>query len=75
MKFVPYKDEFGNTHYFDATRVMFTMSQPVGFDPETHTADKYLTKVALNENMGFILADEEPASVIGRIKAANGIED
>ena len=75
MKFVEYRDEFGNTHYFDATRVMFTMSQAVGFDPESGKAEKYLTKVALNENMGFILADEAPAAVLARIKAANGIEN
>jgi hypothetical protein len=30
-------------------------------------------KVALNENMGFIIADEEPSSMIARIKEANGI--
>jgi hypothetical protein len=73
MKFIPYQDENGNTHYFDASRVMFTMSQPVGFDPETGAAEKWLTKVALNENMGFIIADESSEDIVNRIKEANGL--
>jgi hypothetical protein len=71
MNFIPYTDEFGNEHFFDASRVMFTMSQPLG--PMNDEFEKYGCKVALNENMGFIIADEEPSSMIARIKEANGI--
>lgn len=73
MKFIPYIDENGNEHFFDATRVMFTMSQPVGVPDDDGKFEKYACKVALNENMGFIIADEEPASIVQRIKEANGI--
>jgi len=72
MKLIPYTDEFGLTHVFDAKRVMFTMSQPKGDVDEDGNFAKILTKVALNENMGFIIADEEPASILARIKEANG---
>jgi len=73
MKFITYTDELGNEHLFDASRVMFTMSQPVGVPNDDGSFDRHLTKVALNENMGFILTDEEPSSIIARIKEANGI--
>ena len=73
MKFITYQDEFGNTHYFDASRVMFTMTQPTGSPNDDGSFDSYLTKVALNENMGFIIADEEPESIVSRIKEANGL--
>tara|TARA_B110000977_G_scaffold180222_1_gene239600 strand:+ start:416 stop:640 length:225 start_codon:yes stop_codon:yes gene_type:complete len=72
MNFISYTDEFGLAHIFDAARVMFTMSQPTGDMDEDGNFTKILTKVALNENMGFIIADEEPASMIARIKEANG---
>lgn len=72
MKFIPYTDEFGAEHFFDASRVMFTLSQTVGVPDEDGIFSRVLTKVALNENMGFFIADEEPASIIARIKEANG---
>ena len=73
MNFIPYTDEFGIEHFFDATRVMFTMSQPLGMPDDDGVFSKYGCKVALNENMGFIIADEEPLAMIARIKEANGI--
>ena len=73
MKFIPYTDEFGIEHFFDATRVMFTMSQPLGMPDDDGVFSKYGCKVALNENMGFIIADEEPLAMIARIKEDNGI--
>lgn len=73
MKFIPYTDEFGNEHFFDASRVMFTMAQPKGAPSEDGSFNAHLTKVALNENMGFIIADEPPASIVARIKEANNI--
>jgi hypothetical protein len=73
MKLIPYIDEFGEQHVFDAFRVMFTMSQPAGAPSSDGGFQKVFTKVALNENMGFIIADEEPASIVARIKEANGI--
>ena len=73
MKFIPYTDEFGNEHFFDASRVMFTMSQPKGLPNEDGSFSAYLTKVALNENMGFILSTEPPASIVARIKETNNI--
>jgi len=73
MKLIPYTDEFGIEHFFDASRVMFTMTQPKGAPNEDGSFDTYLTKVALNENMGFILAVEDPVSIVARIKEANSI--
>jgi hypothetical protein len=70
MKLIPYIDEFGERHVFDACRVMFTMSQPVGAPSGDGGFQKFLTKVALNENMGFIIADEDSASMVARIKEA-----
>jgi hypothetical protein len=72
MKFIPYTDEDGQEQFFDASRVMFTMTQYVS-GPYDEVPNRACTKVALNENMGFIIADEEPASIIARIKEANGI--
>ena len=72
MKFINYKDQDGYEHFFDASRVMFTMTQVTR--PEGDPGGlKVCTKVALNENMGFIIADEEPSSIVARIKEANGI--
>lgn len=73
MKFIPYLDEFGKTHFFDATRVMFTMTQPIGIPDENGHYVRFGCKVAMNENMGFIIADEEPEVVLDRIKEANGL--
>lgn len=73
MKFIPYTDEFGNEHFFDASRVMFTMSQLLDRPDDDGVPSEFGCKVALNENMGFIIADEEPSSMIVRIKEANGI--
>ena len=72
MKFIPYTDENGQEHFFDAGRVMFTMTQYIS-GPHDDVPNRMCTKIAMNENMGFILADEEPASIIARIKEAVGI--
>lgn len=66
MTLIPYIDELGKTHYFDATRVMFTMSQVAKLDEEGKP-EKILTKVAMDKNMGFIIADEPPAEITQRI--------
>lgn len=72
MKFISYTDEHGEEHFFDATRVMFTMSQPLDEPDENGKFHKFGCKVAMNANMGFIIADEKPSSMIGRIKKALG---
>ena len=73
MKFIPYLDEYGTEHFFDASRVMFTMPQPLDHPDENGVHHHIGTKVALNENMGFIITPEPPADIIARIKEANGI--
>jgi hypothetical protein len=73
MKFITYEDADGTIQHFDASRVMFTMSHPIEFD-ESAKPTAFLTKVALDANMGFILTREPADSIIERIKAANGIE-
>lgn len=76
MNFIPYIDEFGTEHFFDCSKVMFTMAQPVPghFDHETQMPTKFVCKVALDcLGNGFIIADEEPASIVARIKEANGV--
>lgn len=75
MKFIPYTDEHGNDHFFDASRVMFTMSQPLDAPDENGFHHDIGVKVALNENMGFIVTREPSASIVARIKEANGIAD
>ena len=73
MNFIAYTDEHGNEHFFDASRVMFTMSQPLDVPDENGIHHDLGTKIALNENMGFVITRENSASIIARIKEANGI--
>ena len=44
MKFISYTDEHGYEHFFDATRVMFTMSQPLDEPDENGKFRKYALK-------------------------------
>jgi len=74
MKFITYVDEFGEENFFDASRVMFTMTVQDGPVDENGQVQSVLTKVALNENMGFILTTEKPSSIVRRIKEAMGID-
>jgi len=73
MKFIPYTDEHGSDHFLDASRVMFTMSQPLDTPDENGMHHDIGTKVALNENMGFVITREHSSSIVARIKEANGI--
>lgn len=74
MKFIDYVDEFGEENFFDASKVMFTMSTQDGPVDESGRVQATLTKVALCEGMGFILTTEKPSSIIKRIKEAMGID-
>ena len=73
MKFIDYIDENGTKNIVDAERVMFTMTIQDGPVDEFGKVQKTLTKVALNENMGFILSIEEPDAIVSRIKDALGV--
>lgn len=74
MNFIPYTDEYGIEHYFDCSKVMFTLTQGIGGYNEDGTFKKIGCKVALDTlGQGFIIADEEPSSMVARIKEANGI--
>jgi len=75
MNFIPYIDLEGHEHFFDASRVMFTMSQVTSPTDQEKWLPRVVTKVALNENMGFIIANEPAASMVSRIKEANGIAE
>jgi hypothetical protein len=72
MNFIDYVDEFGEENFFDASKVMFTMTTQDG--PVDEYGQATLTKVALCEGMGFILTKEKPSSIIKRIKEAMGID-
>lgn len=74
MKFIDYVDEFGQDNFFDASKVMFTMTCQDGPVDENGQVQARLTKVALCEGMGFILTKEKPSSIIKRIKEAMGID-
>jgi len=69
--FIPYTDINDQPCMFDANRVMMIMTEravPVG--NEEKPSQEFFTKVALNENMGFILTKEPPQSIWERIKTA-----
>jgi hypothetical protein len=74
MNFIDYVDEFGEENFFDASKVMFTMTTQDGPVDEYGQVQATLTKVALCEGMGFILTKEKPSSIIKRIKEAMGID-
>jgi hypothetical protein len=84
MKFIPYTDEFGDTQYFDPSRVVFTLTQKlppkeeykVGEDVPPESEWPKHTKVALDyPTPMWIVCDEAPESLIKRVKEANGITD
>lgn len=75
MKLTHYTDEHGIKHYFDASRVLFTMTQPLGHPNEDGVFTTFGCKVALDANMGFIIADEDPEDVVERIKDVLEIAD
>ena len=72
MKFIPYIDTENQEHFFDPTTVKFTMSQPLGTMETGEPADGWGCKVCLGDHI-FIIAKEDPASLIARVKEANGI--
>ena len=72
MKFIPYTDNENIEHFFDPSTVKFTMSVPLGTMETGEPADGWGTKVCLGDHI-FIIAKEEPASIIARIKEANGV--
>lgn len=72
--FIPYTDLNDQLCMFDANRVMMIMTEwAVPHGEETEPRQTYVTKVALNENMGFILTYESPESIWKRIKEALGL--
>lgn len=74
MKFISYTDINGQNCVFDAARVMMIMTElAVPHRNEQEPRQEFITKVALNENMGFILTYESPESIWERIKEANGV--
>ena len=69
--FIPYTDLNDQPCMFDANRVMLIMTErayPVK-DNEP-PSQEFWTKVALNENMRFILTKEPPSVIWDRIKTA-----
>ena len=72
MKFIPYIDNENTEQFFDPTTVKFTVSIPLGSMETGEPADGYGCKVCLGDHI-FIIAKEEPASIIARIKEANGV--
>lgn len=74
MKFIPYTDINGQPCIFDAARVMMIMTErAVPHMGEDQPRQEFITKVALNENMGFILTYEDPQEIWGRIQEALGL--
>lgn len=72
MKFIPYIDNENTEQFFDPTTVKFTVGIPLGSMETGEPADGYGCKVCLGDHI-FIIAKEEPASIIARIKEANGV--
>jgi len=72
MKFIPYTDADNHEQFFDPTTVKFTMSIPLGTMETGEPADGWGCKVCLGDHI-FIIAKEDPASLIARVKEANGI--
>ena len=73
MKFISYIDVNNQEQFFDPTNAKFTMSQPLGvLDDIKNPSEGWGCKVCLSDHI-FIIAKEEPASIIARIKEANGV--
>jgi hypothetical protein len=73
MKFITYTDVENHKHFFDPTTVKFTMSIPLGIlDEAGKPSEGWGCKVCLGDHI-YIIAKEEPASLIARVKEANGV--
>ena len=72
MKFISYIDSENHEHFFDPTTVKFTMSVPLGTIETGEPAEGWGCKVCLGDHI-FIIAKEDPASLIARVKEANGV--
>tara|TARA_B100001057_G_C22723115_1_gene900514 strand:- start:696 stop:914 length:219 start_codon:yes stop_codon:yes gene_type:complete len=72
MKFIPYTDIENHEHFFDPTTVKFTLSVPLGTMETGEPAEGWGCKVCLGDHV-FIIAKEDPASLIARVKEANGV--
>tara|TARA_B100000035_G_C20940210_1_gene527156 strand:+ start:184 stop:405 length:222 start_codon:yes stop_codon:yes gene_type:complete len=73
MKFIPYIDANNQEQFFDPSTAKFTLSQPLGIlDDINNPSEGWGCKVCLGDHI-FIIAKEEPASIIARIKEANGV--
>ena len=72
MKFISYTDSENQEHFFDPTTVKFTMSVPLGTMETGEPAEGWGCKVCLGDHI-FIIAKEDPASLIARVKEANGV--
>lgn len=72
MKFISYIDSENHEHFFDPTTVKFTMSVPLGTMETGEPAEGWGCKVCLGDHI-FIIAKEDPASLIARVKEANGV--
>ncbi len=72
MKFITYTDVENHEHFFDPTTVKFTLSVPLGTMETGEPAEGWGCKVCLGDHI-FIIAKEDPASLIARVKEANGV--
>tara|TARA_B100000212_G_scaffold342369_1_gene329111 strand:+ start:2257 stop:2475 length:219 start_codon:yes stop_codon:yes gene_type:complete len=72
MKFITYTDVDNFEQFFDPTTVKFTMSTPLGTMETGEPADGWGCKVCLGDHI-YIIAKEDPASLIARVKEANGV--
>ena len=72
MKFITYTDVDNFEQFFDPTTVKFTMSAPLGTMETGEPADGWGCKVCLGDHI-YIIAKEDPASLIARVKEANGV--
>tara|TARA_B100001287_G_C22631240_1_gene505265 strand:+ start:795 stop:1013 length:219 start_codon:yes stop_codon:yes gene_type:complete len=72
MKFITYTDVDNFEQFFDPTTVKFTMSIPLGTMETGEPADGWGCKVCLGDHI-YIIAKEDPASLIARVKEANGV--
>ena len=72
MKFISYIDSENHEHFLDPTTVKFTMSVPLGTMETGEPAEGWGCKVCLGDHI-FIIAKEDPASLIARVKEANGV--
>ena len=72
MKFITYTDIENHEHFFDPTNVRFTLSVPLGTMETGEPADGWGCKVCLGDHI-FIIAKEDPASLIARVEEANGV--